>query len=58
MTDHRPGSSPPGISLSSTQHWQGRRVRVLSRIVAVDGSAGSAVALMDELEREPEAHMR
>jgi hypothetical protein len=31
---------------------------VLSRIVAVDGSAGSAVALMDELEREPEAHMR
>jgi len=28
---------------------------VLSRIVAADGSAGSAAALMDELEREPEA---
>lgn len=27
----------------------------LSRIVASDGSAGSAAALMDELEREPEA---
>ena len=27
----------------------------LSRIVAADGSAGSAAALMDELEREPEA---
>ena len=28
---------------------------VLSRIVAADGSAGSAAAVMDELEREPEA---
>jgi EAL domain-containing protein (putative c-di-GMP-specific phosphodiesterase class I) len=28
---------------------------VLSRIIAADGSAGSAAALMDELEREPEA---
>jgi len=27
---------------------------VLSRIVAADGSAGSAAALMDEFEREPE----
>ena len=28
---------------------------VLSRLVAADGSAGSVAALMDELEREPEA---